>query len=85
LYASSDIIRVIKIKEFEVGGARSTRRIDDTKFWPINLKERGNTEDIGVDGRIILELMFREIEWEGVNWIHVAQERDQWRVWTGFI
>jgi len=22
----------------------------------------------------------REIGWEGVNWIHLAQNRDQWRV-----
>jgi hypothetical protein len=21
---------------------------------------------------------FREIEWEGVDWIHLAQDRDQW-------
>jgi hypothetical protein len=25
-------------------------------------------------------MMLREIEWEGVDWIHLAQERDQWRV-----
>jgi hypothetical protein len=22
---------------------------------------------------------FREIEWDGVDWIHMAQDRDQWR------
>jgi hypothetical protein len=22
---------------------------------------------------------FREIEWDGVDWIHVGQDRDQWR------
>jgi hypothetical protein len=21
----------------------------------------------------------REIEWQGVDWIHLAQDRDQWR------
>jgi len=21
----------------------------------------------------------REMEWKGVNWIHLAQDRDQWR------
>jgi len=26
-----------------------------TKFWSENLKERDHVEDIGVDGRIILE------------------------------
>jgi hypothetical protein len=23
--------------------------------------------------------LIREIGWEGVNWIHLAQDRDQWR------
>jgi len=22
----------------------------------------------------------REVEWEGVDWIHLAQKRDQWRI-----
>jgi hypothetical protein len=35
-------------------------------------------EDLGVDGRIILELI-RKTGWKGVDWIHVAQDRDQWR------
>jgi hypothetical protein len=30
-------------------------------------------EDLGIDGKIILE----EIEWEGVEWIQLAQDRDQ--------
>jgi hypothetical protein len=35
-----------------------------------NLKGR----DQGVDGRIILKWM---LGWEGVDWIHLAQDRDQ--------
>jgi hypothetical protein len=31
-----------------------------------------------VDGRIILKLILRKWDW-GVEWIHVAQVRDQWR------
>jgi hypothetical protein len=26
-----------------------------------------------------IRLNFREIGWEGVDWIHLAQDRDQWR------
>jgi hypothetical protein len=26
-----------------------------------------------------IEIDFRELEWCGVNWIDLAQERDQWR------
>jgi hypothetical protein len=38
-------------------------------------------EDLGIDGRIILilEWFFREIRWEGVDWILVAQCKDQWQ------
>jgi hypothetical protein len=32
-----------------------------------------------VDGRIKLERIFREIGWKGVNWIHLAQDKDRWR------
>jgi len=30
-----------------------------------------------VEDKIRMDL--REIGWEGVNWIHLAQDRDQWR------
>jgi hypothetical protein len=26
-----------------------------------------------------IRMDLREIGWEGVNWIHLAQDRDQWR------
>jgi hypothetical protein len=42
-----------------------------------NLKGRDHMEDLGVDGRITLYL--REIGLKGVNWIHLAQDRDQCR------
>jgi hypothetical protein len=37
-----------------------------------NQKGRDHMEDLGVDGKIILE----RIGWEGVDWIHVSQDRD---------
>jgi hypothetical protein len=40
----------------------------------VNLKLQDHSEDIGIDGKIMLE-----IRWEGVDWMHVAQDRDQWR------
>jgi hypothetical protein len=42
-----------------------------TKFCSGNLKERDHTEDLRIDG---------EIWWEGVDWMHLTQDRDQWRV-----
>jgi hypothetical protein len=46
-----------------------------TKFWSENV----NGRSIGVDGRIILKWIFREIVWEGVEWMRLAQDRDQWQ------
>jgi len=34
-------------------------------------RSRHRWQDIRMD--------LREVEWEGVNWIHLAQDRDQWR------
>jgi hypothetical protein len=51
----------------------------DTKFWSKILKERDYSEDVGVDWKIILEWILREIEWGGMDWMHLAQDRDQWR------
>jgi len=38
-------------------------------------KERDHLEDLDIDEKII-----REIVWEGVNWKHLARNRDQWRI-----
>jgi hypothetical protein len=43
-----------------------------------NLKGRDHLEDLGIDRRIILEWILRDIGWEGVEWIHLGQDRDQW-------
>jgi hypothetical protein len=39
---------------------------------------RNHLEDPGVDGRIILKLIFKK--WDGgMDWIDMAQDRDRWR------
>jgi hypothetical protein len=40
-----------------------------------NLKGRDHLEDLGIDGKIILEWI---TGWEGVDWMHLVQDRDQW-------
>jgi len=42
-----------------------------------NLKGNDHSEDLSVDGNIILEWVLDK--WECVDWIHLAQDRDQWR------
>jgi hypothetical protein len=39
------------------------------------MKERDYWEDFDVDGRIIFK---EQLGWEGVAWIHLSQDRDQW-------
>jgi hypothetical protein len=48
------------------------------KFWSENRKDWDYSEDLGIDGRIILEWILQK-GWDGVDWMHVAQDRDQWR------
>jgi len=34
----------------------------------------------GVDGRIILKLIFKKWDWGGgIDWIYLAQDMDRWR------
>jgi hypothetical protein len=40
--------------------------------------ERGHLVDPGIDGWIVLKLIFKK--WEGsMDWIVLAQDRDRWR------
>jgi hypothetical protein len=39
--------------------------------------KRDHSEDLDVGGSFRMDL--GEIGWEGVNWIHLAQDRVQWR------
>jgi hypothetical protein len=45
-----------------------------TKFLSENLKERDHSEDLSIDGRILIEGL------ESADWMHLAHDRDQWRV-----
>ena len=42
-----------------------------------DLRERDHSHDLCVDGRIILKWTF--VQWGGMDWIYVAQNRDRWR------
>jgi hypothetical protein len=43
------------------------------------LKRRENFEDLGVNAGINTGIYLNEIGWEGVDWINLAEKRDQWR------
>jgi hypothetical protein len=35
--------------------------------------------DTGVDGRVILKWIFKEVGWVGMDWIELVQDRDRLR------
>jgi hypothetical protein len=41
--------------------------------------ERDRYEDRDVGGWTTLKWIFREIGWDGMDWVVLAQDRDQWR------
>jgi hypothetical protein len=47
-----------------------------TGVWWENLREPGKTRCIWEDNT---ELDVQVVEWEGVDWIYLAQDRDRWR------
>jgi hypothetical protein len=47
-------------------------------FWWESSKEKDQLEDRGVDGRMGLEWILGRL-FGGVEWIHLAQDRDRWR------
>jgi hypothetical protein len=53
-----------------------------TKFWLGSPKGRHHSEDLGVNGTIILKSILRK--WgDSVDWIYLAQDRDRWRIGGG--
>jgi hypothetical protein len=49
------------------------------RFLSENLKGRDHSEDLGVDGRIILEWILVKTVLEFVEWIRLDQDRDWWQ------
>jgi len=73
LYSLPIIVRVIKSRRMRLAGHVARMGIGEayTVFWWTNLKERDHLGDPGVDGRIILRRIFRNLDvgvWTGSNW-----------------
>jgi hypothetical protein len=79
LYSSPSIIRIIKSRRMRLVGACSTngRRGMHVGYWWESQKERDHLEDQDVVGWTILKWILDG--WNGVDWIDMAQDSDQWR------
>jgi len=47
-------------------------------FWLENLKGRDHLEEVRHREEDNIRMDCKEIGWEDVDWIHLAQDRDQW-------
>jgi hypothetical protein len=76
LYSSPSIIRVIKSKR--MSGAGHVAGMGEKKnAYRILVGKPEGKRSLGRPRRRWVDL--REIGWYGVNWIDMAQDRDQWR------
>jgi hypothetical protein len=48
-----------------------------TGFCWGNIRQRGNLEDLGVEGRIILKYIFKKYDMGCLDWIYVAQDSNR--------
>jgi hypothetical protein len=80
LYSSPSIIRIIKSRRMSWAGhvARMGRRGMHIGYWWESQKERrlGRPRYRWVDN---IKMDLRERRWNGMDWIDLAQDRDQWR------
>jgi hypothetical protein len=56
------------------------RRENCTRFWWESPKEIDHSENQGVGGKMGVRIDLREIGLGDVDWIRLAQNRDQWLV-----
>jgi hypothetical protein len=87
LYSSPSIIRIIKSKRMRwaghvarMGGKRNTYRILVGK--PEGKKPLQRPRRRCVDN---IKMELRELGWDGMDWIDVAQDRDQWRALVNMV
>jgi hypothetical protein len=78
LYFSPNIIRMTKPKGDGMGGACSAHGGDEKckkKIWLGSLKERDQSEDLGIHERIILKWILRKQFWRvciGLIWLRIG-------------
>jgi hypothetical protein len=77
VYASPNMIRIIKSRRIRwVGHVALTEGKKNVMMWkPEERRPLGSPRHKWEDN-IIMDL--KSIEWEGVDWLYMAQDRDRW-------
>jgi hypothetical protein len=78
LYCSPNIIRVMKSRWMRWAGhvARMGDRRGTYRVLVGDLRLRDHSQDVGVDGRVILEWIFRKWDgeaWTGLLWLRIGR------------
>jgi hypothetical protein len=81
LYSSPSIIRVIKSRRMRWAGHVARMRSNRTAYRilvgkPEGKRPLGRPRRRWVDN---IKMDLREIGWDGVDWIDMAQDKDEWR------
>lgn len=50
-----------------------------TWFWQGNFKERDHLENLGVTWEDNIKMDPKKTGWDGVHWIHQAQDGENWQ------
>jgi hypothetical protein len=48
-------------------------------------ERKNHLEDLEIDRKYNIKMDVREIGWEGVDWIRLTQDRDQWRALVNMV
>jgi hypothetical protein len=81
LYSSPNIIRIIKSRRMRYAG-HVTRMEEKRNACRILGEKARRKEPLGKPRRRLvdnIEMDLREIGWGDIDWIDLAQDRDQWR------
>jgi hypothetical protein len=81
LYSSSSIIRNIKSRRMRWAGY-VTRMWEKRNAYRILVGDPEGKRPLGIPRRRWVDdikMNFREIGWDGMDWIELAQDRDQWK------
>jgi hypothetical protein len=81
LYCSPNIIKIIKSRKMRCAGrvARMRGRGMHIGYWwkNQNVRALGRPRRRWLDN---IKINLGEIGWDGMDWVDMAQDRDQWRV-----